>query len=58
MEIDTRAAVMIVPRSICSLKLETSTRKLRSATGQLMKPAGETTVNVKIGGGTNYLHCM
>ena len=49
MEIDTGAAVTIVPRSICSVKLEPSTRKLRSATGQLMKLAGQTTVKVQIG---------
>ena len=52
MEIDTGAAVTIVPRSICSVKLEPSTRKLRSATGQLMKLAGQTTVKAQIGKST------
>ena len=40
------AVVTIVLRNICSVKLEPSTRKLRSATGQLMKLAGQATVNV------------
>ena len=55
MEIDTRATVTIVPRSICCVKLEPSTRKLRSATGQLMKLAGQTSVNVQIGKSTKSL---
>ena len=46
MEIDTGAAFIIVLRSICSVKLEPSTRKFRSATGQLMKLAGQITTNV------------
>ena len=55
MEIDTGAAVTIVPISICSMKLEQSRRKLRSATGQLMKLAGQTTMNVQIGESTKLL---
>ena len=55
MEIDTGAAVTIVPRSTCSVKLEPSTRKLRSATGQLMKLVGQTTVKAQIGKSTKLL---
>ena len=55
MEIDTGATVTIEPRSICSVKLEPSTRKLRSATEQLMKLAGQRTVNVQIGKSTKSL---
>ena len=55
LEIDTGAAVTIVPRSICSVKLEPSTRKLRSATGQLMKLTGQTTVKAQIGKSTELL---
>ena len=52
MEIDTGAAVSIVPRSMCKRKLESS---LRSATGQLMKLAGQTVVNVQVEGETKQL---
>ena len=55
MEINTGAAVTIVPRSICSVKLEPPTRKLRSATGQLMTFAGQTTVKALIGKSTKLL---
>ena len=41
MEIDTEAAVTIVPRDICSVKVEPSTRKLRSATMNVL--IGEST---------------
>ena len=52
MEIDTGSAVTIVSKSIYSVKLEPSTRKLRSATGQLMKFVGQITVNIQIGEST------
>ena len=55
MEIDTGAAFIIVLRSICSVKLEPSTRKFRSATGQLMKLAGQITTNVQNGKSTKLL---
>ena len=44
--INVKINKMEVRRNICGVKLEPSTRKLRSAIGQLMKLAGHTTVNV------------
>ena len=55
MEIDTGASVSIVPSSMCKKKLESLTKKLRSATGQLMKLAGQTVVNVQVEGETKQL---
>ena len=55
MEVDTGAAVTIIPKGICKLNLKKSSRRLKSVTGQAVKLAGQTKVKVKIGRITKYL---
>ena len=49
MEIDMGAAVSVIPRKkVSSIRLQRTTKKLRSATGQILKLAGEATVKVQV----------
>ena len=49
MEIDTGAAVTVMPEGSVKVKLQPTQKKLRSATGQLLELAGEAKVQVKVG---------
>ena len=49
MEIDTGAAVTVLPEGTTNVKPKPTQKKLRSATGQLIELAGEATVEVKVG---------
>ena len=49
MEIDTGAAVTVMPEGSINVKPKPTQKKLRSATGQLLELAGEATVEVKVG---------
>ncbi len=55
MEVDTGAAVTIVPRDKVSVPLRRTAKKLRSASGQLMQLAGEAIVEVQLGNQTKRL---
>uniref|UniRef100_A0A1X7VPA8 Uncharacterized protein n=1 Tax=Amphimedon queenslandica TaxID=400682 RepID=A0A1X7VPA8_AMPQE len=44
MEVDTGAAVTIISKVICNLKVKKSYRRLKSMTGQAVKLAKQTTV--------------
>lgn len=49
MEVDTGAAVMIIPKGICKIKLHKALRKLKSVTGEPVKLEEQALVTVQVG---------
>uniref|UniRef100_A0A1X7UWI9 Peptidase A2 domain-containing protein n=1 Tax=Amphimedon queenslandica TaxID=400682 RepID=A0A1X7UWI9_AMPQE len=49
MQVDTGAAVTIIPKGICKLELRKSSERLKLVTGQAVKLAQQTTVKVQLG---------